>query len=323
MSSRFALRARPPNRDSAVSPTLSLMGSQLVHLSTIERLSPRVIRVLGDNPSKETNAGDFQRKTSESSPGTNTYLIGRGHARVLLDTGEGKPAWIQNIKSTLSAEGASIQTCLLTHWHPDHVGGVTDLQTTSAAPLKIYKHKPALNGHESWHDVINAQRFEVEPGTTLRAVHCPGHTQDHVAFVLEEENAMFTGDNVLGQGTAVFEELSVYMSSLEQMGQQFTGRAYPGHGPVIEDGNATIAQYLKHRKQREHEIVGVLSGSGKRLSGMTSMDIVKIVYKDYPENLHVPAQGGVNQALRKLETDGKVIHETTTDRWKLTDDASL
>lgn len=66
----------------------------------------------------------------------------------------------------------------------------------------------------------------------MRAFHCPGHTTDHMAFVLEEENAMFTGDNVLGHGTAVFEDLAVYLDSLSRMREQFHGRAYPGHvGP--------------------------------------------------------------------------------------------
>ena len=50
-----------------------------------------------------------------------------------------------------------------------------------------------------------------------------------MAFVLEEENAMFTGDNVLGHGTAVFEDLAVYLDSLTRMREQFHGRAYPGH----------------------------------------------------------------------------------------------
>ena len=54
-----------------------------------------------------------------------------------------------------------------------------------------------------------------------------------MAFILEEENAMFTGDNVLGHGTTVFEDLAVYLNSLSRMREQFHGRAYPGHvGPV-------------------------------------------------------------------------------------------
>lgn len=93
--------------------------------------------------------------------------------------------------------------------------------------VAVYKHDPSSGQNP----IYDGQIFETE-GAKLRAFHCPGHTTDHMAFVLEEENAMFTGDNVLGHGTAVFEDLAVYLDSLSRMQEQFHGRAYPGHvGP--------------------------------------------------------------------------------------------
>ncbi|CAF9907595.1 hypothetical protein IMSHALPRED_005581 [Imshaugia aleurites] len=140
-----------------------------------------------------------------------------------------------------------------------------------------------------------------------------------MAFVLEEENAMFTGDNVLGHGTAVFEDLAVYLDSLTRMRDQFHGRAYPGHGTVIEDGRARIEEYIAHRKQREEEILQALRNHGKEAS---SMELVKVVYKDVPEDLHVPAANGVVQVLRKLEAEGKVGRDQR-ERWHIADKATL
>ncbi|KAL8703371.1 MAG: hypothetical protein Q9225_008121, partial [Loekoesia sp. 1 TL-2023] len=146
-----------------------------------------------------------------------------------------------------------------------------------------------------------------------------------MAFVLEEEDAMFTGDNVLGHGTAVFEDLEAYMISLGRMQEQFSGRAYPGHGAVIDDGRKRITEYIEHRHQRESEVLNVLTEARKAsesgynaaakhhvlsslptTGAMTPMDMVKIIYKDVPENLHEPAAHGVVQILQKLAKEEKV-----------------
>lgn len=48
--------------------------------------------------------------------GTNTYLVGKGRQRLLIDTGEGRESWIRNLKETLEKEQATITSCILTHW---------------------------------------------------------------------------------------------------------------------------------------------------------------------------------------------------------------
>lgn len=131
---------------------------------------------------------------------------------------------------------------------------------------------------------------------------------------------MFTGDSVLGHGTAVFEDLATYLQSLEQMHQQFDGRAYPGHGAVIEDGKAKIKEYIAHRQQREEEVLHVLAEAGTE--GRTPMEIVKVIYKDYPKNLYEPAAKGVLQILQKLQREGKVRRRSGEgeERWQLVDE---
>jgi ribonuclease/clavin/mitogillin len=250
-----------------------------------------------------------------SCEGTNTYIVGTGSDRLLIDTGEGKPEWIASVKSVLEKENIRIANAILTHWHHDHIQGVPDLLEHSP-DTKVFKNDP----QEGWLGISDGRKFETE-GATLRAFHCPGHTKDHMAFVLEEEDAMFTADNVLGQGTAVFEDLAAYMKSLDEMSKQFKGRAYPGHGPVIEDGPAKILEYIKHRRQREKQVLDVLAQDKE--DGWTSMDIVKVIYKEYPENLWEPAERGILQILDKLQKEGRVSYDKAKKTWAMSGKSSL
>ena len=82
--------------------------------------------------------------------------------------------------------------------------------------------KPLLDG-----EVVGTE------GATLRILHTPGHANDHVALILEEERAMFTADNVLGTGTPVFRDLPLYLDSLHRMQAEHPTRLYTSHGPVV------------------------------------------------------------------------------------------
>lgn len=226
------------------------------------------------------------------------------------------PAWVHSLKSVLAEEKATVDRVVLTHWHHDHTSGVSDVQRLYPKAT-VFKNQPG----DGQSDITNGQVFNTD-GATLRAFHCPGHTTDHMALILEEENAMFTGDNVLGQGTAVFEDYAAYMTSLDKMQHEFTGRAYPGHGPVIEDGKSKIQEYIRHRWEREEQVLAVLARDNEGGGGnWKSMNIVRVIYKGYPENLHAPAEAGLLKILTKLENEGKVSRDH--DGWRLGSKASL
>ncbi|NNL66903.1 MAG: beta-lactamase-like protein 2, partial [Myxococcales bacterium] len=199
-----------------------------LEMPDVDVWSERVTVALGQNPSLFTG------------PGTNTYLVGSGRARILLDPGQGMPAYLDVLERALARAGCErIQEIVLTHGHPDHMGGVDAvMERFGAVPVKKMPW-PGNDEHYGYAiETIGEGSRVTTGGATLRAVHTPGHAPDHLCFVLEEENAIFSGDNVLGVGTTVIPHdsgsLSHYMASLRRLLDEPAGRIYPAHGPCIE-----------------------------------------------------------------------------------------
>ena len=175
---------------------------------------------------------------------------------------------------------------LITHWHHDHIGGVSSIQkllkSKNSKPATVWKlprspHDVEVSEEEKlveWQSLVHDQWFEVEGGK-LQVKHTPGHTTDHCCLFMPNENAIFSGDCILGEGTAVFEDLHDYMISLKNILQMEPKLIYPGHGPVIDNPLPRIQYYINHRHQREEEILKILKEKNKPMS---EMEIVKNVY---------------------------------------------
>jgi glyoxylase-like metal-dependent hydrolase (beta-lactamase superfamily II) len=131
---------------------------------------------------------------------------------------------------------------------------------------------------------------------------------------MEDSNALFTGDSILGQGTAVFENLTTYLSSLKKQLNLKPTTLYPGHGPVIQGKEATekIQEYISHRQQREDEIAKVMTDAEGEVA---AMDIVKVIYARYPQSLWAAAERGVILHLEKLRDEGKA--KESGGKWTL------
>ena len=96
-----------------------------------EKLSERVIDVLGQNP------------TMMTLNGTNCYLVGTGKARLLIDTGEDGPSrekMLGYLEEAMEAEGVeTIQEIIVTHMHHDHFGGVAAIQQRFGPGIPVAK----------------------------------------------------------------------------------------------------------------------------------------------------------------------------------------
>lgn len=272
--------------------------------------SPRVVQVLGLNPGLFTLSG------------SNTYLVGTGPSRILIDTGEGHPSYVPHLLDVMGRVGCThISEILLTHWHHDHIGGVKDLlRRLGNIPVRKFKqnaHKMCwrelvpfergirlLEGVQ-WEEIHDGDVFRTE-GATIRAIYTPGHTFDHVCFFLEEDDALFSGDNVMGIGTSVFIELNNYMESLKKISDLRPTRIFPGHGPLIWDGIEKIKFYIDHRQQRIDQVKSVLSPTTtKSLS-----DVFAAVYPHvHDPSLIEGAKGNAEIVLEYLVSNGVATRE--------------
>ncbi|KAL8243606.1 hypothetical protein R6Q59_009864 [Mikania micrantha] len=277
--------------------------AQLPDLPDVEQLTPRVLRILGQNPGKFT----FQ--------GTNTYVIGTGRQRLIVDTGGGELEWANLINKTLKAQGITISHVLLTHWHGDHTGGVADLiRLYPDLEHHIYKNQP----DRGQQNIYDGQRFKVE-GATVRALHTPGHSEDHMCFILEEELGMFTGDTILGHGTSTMEDLSSFMDSLQKITDQQCKVGYSAHGAVIENLPVKMAKELQHKTRREAQVLKGLESLASR--GQRSVTITELVAEIYGQALNMETrvlalEPFIDEVLRKLAGDGKVGFEVRAGKRK-------
>jgi len=269
------------------------MGTMIgVTLPDVDVWSDRVTVALGQNP------GIF------TGPGTNTYLVGTGRQRILLDTGSGVAAYPDVLARALQRAGCDgIQEIVLTHGHVDHLGGVAQVRERFG-DLRVSKQPDPNDAAGLGFDAIRDGSVVRTEGATLRAVATPGHATDHLCFVLEEERSMFSGDNVLGVGTTVIPshggDLLDYMRSLERMLAEAPARIYPAHGPRIDDGVAKIREYIEHRGARERQILEALAQGDATIA-----TVVERVYVDVPKVLHAAAAHSVAAHLGKLEREGR------------------
>ena len=259
----------------------------------LEGFRTSVSRILGRNPGPMTG------------PGTNSYLIG-DKVLCLLDPG---PQDAAQLNSFLAAIGGNrLAYILVTHTHGDHSPGALQLQQATGAEL-VGLPAPDVPGHDQgfkpgrqWqHDDI------IECGDyTIRLLHTPGHVSNHICFLLQEEQLLFTGDHILQGTTSVIlppdGDMAAYLQSLNYLQTLPLQALAPGHGELMLEPQTEIRSLVVHRLRREQKVLACLEALGAVILD----DLVLSVYDDVAPHLLPWAKRTLLAHLLKLQQDARV-----------------
>lgn len=247
--------------------------------------------------------------------GNLTYLIvGADATATLVDAGYGIEAHLAAVAALLDRHGAWLARVLVTHAHPDHASGASEL--SAAHPGAVFMKCPWPGEDDrypvGWAPLADEEAIDVG-GTTLQSLHTPGHSPDHLAFWHEESRTVFAGDLVIPGGSVMIHasrggDLGQYLRSLERVRSLKPARLLPAHGEPVDEPDRLLAGTIDHRLSRERQVVAALAGGRA-----TVQAIAESIYDGLDPAIMPAARETVRAHLEKLRREGRAAE--SNGRW--------
>ena len=248
---------------------------------------PRITRVLAPNPSPGTLTG------------TNTYVLDAGGVVTVVDPGPDDATHLQAVLRAAEPLGR-VRAVLVTHGHADHLPAAVPLAAATGASIVGHPNLPGVQ-----HPLADGETLALGPALALTALDTPGHTEDSLCYWEPAARALFTGDLVAGSGSLVVDDrpggLARSLASLRRLQALGPCTIYPGHGPIVADGQAKLAEYLAHRAEREQQILELLAARPRSADALVSA-----IYVDVPPALLGHAARNVRAHLGRLADEGRI-----------------
>ncbi|MHA7871974.1 MAG: MBL fold metallo-hydrolase [Hyphococcus sp.] len=266
-------------------------------------VAPGVRRIIADNPGPFTYTG------------SGTYIIGTGEVAV-IDPGPDREAHLEALLSAL--KGETVTHILITHTHSDHCGLAMQFARATGAPLYGYGPHPVREKEHDAPDLDEGADRSYAPDILLKhgdrlegpdwrieAVHTPGHLSNHLCFALPAQQALFTGDHIMGWATTVVAppdgDMGAYFDSLDLLLARDDAIYFPTHGAPIENPKRFVRAVKTHRLMRDAQIIEQIKNGRTKIKEITAA-----MYADVDPRLHGAAALNVLAHLIRLVRIGTV-----------------
>jgi glyoxylase-like metal-dependent hydrolase (beta-lactamase superfamily II) len=262
--------------------------------------------------------------------GTRSYILGTDNL-IVIDPGPDSEAHLSSIMKYIGKR--KVTDILLTHSHIDHsplsrklkietgarIIGFGSADEARTSFMKKLSSSLDLGGEEGIDKDLALDKKVAEKqmlklnNYSIEVVHTPGHLSNHICFSLKERKILFSGDHVMGWATTLISppdgDLGSFMNSLEKLSIREEVIYYPGHGKPLKEPRKMVLAQIKHRRDRERQILNSVSKISR-----TPAEIVDDVYVGLNPMLKAAAIRNVLAHLIDLYERDKV----STDKFSQT-----